>query len=142
MSNEIEMLLRVLDLVAASANANKDTAWASLESDNSPLAFWEDKTGQFVLVRSNMAGVHAGTLHSLDRHCVTLLNSRRLWSWKAAQGISLSDIAQWGIESDESRLGYNADLTINSWNEVIICSPAARDSILSAPSYMTEQENE
>ena len=137
MGNEMDLLLRVLDLVES-----KNTVAAQPESASDALDFWKHKSGEFVIVRSNMAGVHAGTLHSLDRHCVTLLNSRRLWAWKAAQGISLSDIAQWGIKSAESKLGYNADLSINGWDEVIICSSAARDSILSAPSYMTKRENE
>ena len=40
--------------------------------------------GQKVIVRATAAGVHYGTLVSLDGDTVTLSNARRLWFWRVA----------------------------------------------------------
>jgi hypothetical protein len=61
--------------------------------------------GQKVIVRAYRAGVHYGTLVSLDGECAVLSNARRLWFWQVAdkKGISLSDVAEHGL-SDESKV--------------------------------------
>lgn len=53
--------------------------------------------GKYVLCRCYAAGVHVGILVSVDNENVILKNSRRLWSWKAADGIALSGVAQNGL---------------------------------------------
>ena len=52
--------------------------------------------GKYVIARCYAAGVHAGTVVSVDGENVILSNSRRLWSWKAADGVALSGLAQHG----------------------------------------------
>ena len=57
--------------------------------------------GEYVIVRCRDAGVHAGTLVSLDGRTATLKDSRRLWYWKVANNKhSLSGVAKYGIASD------------------------------------------
>tara|TARA_R110000868_G_scaffold50475_1_gene161299 strand:+ start:1231 stop:1659 length:429 start_codon:yes stop_codon:yes gene_type:complete len=55
--------------------------------------------GRYVIARCYAAGVHAGTVVSVDGENVILRDSRRLWSWKAADGVALSGLAQHGPKS-------------------------------------------
>ena len=55
--------------------------------------------GKYVIARCHSAGVHAGTVEAVDGENVILRDSRRLWSWKAADGVALSGVAQHGIKS-------------------------------------------
>jgi len=61
--------------------------------------------GQKVIVRAYRAGVHYGTLVSLDGECAVLSNARRLWFWQVdgKKGVSLSDVAEHGL-SDQSKI--------------------------------------
>ncbi len=61
--------------------------------------------GQKVIVRADDAGVHFGTLKAASANgSVELANSRRLWRWKTLMGISLSDVAFWGIDDSGSKI--------------------------------------
>ena len=55
--------------------------------------------GKYVIARCYSAGVHAGTVAAVDGENVVLTDSRRLWSWKAADGVALSGVAQHGIKA-------------------------------------------
>ena len=60
--------------------------------------------GKYVIVRCKDAGVHAGVLESRQgRECV-LINSRRLWYWKPAEGKWLSSVAIHGLD-ESSKVG-------------------------------------
>ncbi len=52
--------------------------------------------GQYVIARCYAAGVHSGEVVSVDGDKVILKDSRRLWSWKAKDGVALSGLAQSG----------------------------------------------
>jgi hypothetical protein len=54
--------------------------------------------GTYVIARCYSAGVHAGEVVSVEGENVVLKNSRRLWSWKAKDGIALSGLAQTGLK--------------------------------------------
>lgn len=85
--------------------------------------------GKYVIVRCRDAGVHSGILESHNgRECV-LIESRRLWYWKAAKGAFLSSVAVDGL-SDESMIGKEVPrihLTENC--EIIQCTNDAEKSI-------------
>lgn len=53
--------------------------------------------GKYVIARCYSAGVHAGIVVSVDGENVILKDSRRLWNWKAADGVALSGVAQHGL---------------------------------------------
>lgn len=87
-------------------------------------------TGKYVIVRCGDAGVHAGILESYNgRECV-LLESRRLWYWKPANGQKfLSGCAVYGLD-DSSKIGVpipRLHLTENC--EIIECTDVAKKSI-------------
>lgn len=85
--------------------------------------------GKYVICRCYGAGVHSGTLVSMSGSDVILKESRRLWSWRAKDGIALSGVAQNGMAE-----GQKIDTTnpLIALTDVIECIPAtdkARESI-------------
>lgn len=91
--------------------------------------------GKFCIVRCYRAGVHAGVISEVTPDRVTLVNSRRLWRWWAAKGISLSAVAYNGIKQDKSRIVTNPitlPLERPDVCEFIECTNLARSSIESA----------
>lgn len=65
------------------------------------------QNGDFVLIRTQTAGVHFGTLVDRDGQEVHLSNARRLWSWTGA--LSLSEIAMKGIDVQNSKISIAVD---------------------------------
>ena len=86
--------------------------------------------GMYAIARCYAAGVHAGTVISVDGENVVLENSRRLWSWTAAEGVALSGVAQHGIKKDACKIDtMNPLIYLTGVAELIPCSKAAAASI-------------
>ena len=86
--------------------------------------------GKYCIARCHSAGVHAGEVVDVDGENVILKNSRRLWSWKARDGIALSGVAQFGIERTTSKLdALNPVIYLTGVCELIPCSVVAQESI-------------
>ncbi|CAB4197730.1 hypothetical protein UFOVP1309_31 [uncultured Caudovirales phage] len=85
--------------------------------------------GKYVIARCYSAGVHAGEVVSADGENVILKDSRRLWSWKAKEGIALSGVAQNGLKSEGKVDTLNPEIALTGVCELIPCSPKARESI-------------
>lgn len=85
--------------------------------------------GQYVIARCYSAGVHAGEVVSADGENVILKNSRRLWSWKAQDGIALSGVAQHGIKSECKIDTENPMIYLTGVCELIPCTTKSKESI-------------
>lgn len=85
--------------------------------------------GKYCIVRAYSAGVHAGEVVSVDGENVILKDSRRLWSWKANDGIALSGVAQTGIKSDSKVDMVNPLHYITGVCELIPTTDKAQESI-------------
>ena len=86
--------------------------------------------GKYCITRCYSAGVHAGEVVSVDGENVILKNSRRLWSWKARDGVALSGVAQSGIERSSCKLDtMNPVIYLTGVCELIPCSVVAQESI-------------
>ena len=86
--------------------------------------------GKYCIARCYSAGVHAGEVVSVDGENVILKDSRRLWSWKAKDGVALSGVAQNGITEDKSKLDtLNPEIALTGVCELIPCSKVAKESI-------------
>jgi hypothetical protein len=86
--------------------------------------------GKYVIARCYAAGVHAGEVVGVDGENVTLKDSRRLWSWKAKEGIALSGVAQHGIKTSECKVDVlNPMIYLTGVCELIPCTRAAKESI-------------
>ena len=90
--------------------------------------------GQIVLVRDNRAGVHVGTLVSLDlgtKTCV-LAHARKVWCWSGAG--SVHGIAARGINHEGSKVAPLVEAVAScDVVEVVLCTEAGASSVLGAP---------
>ena len=84
--------------------------------------------GKYVICRCVNAGVHAGTLMSKDGTNVELTNSRRLWSWKANDGVALSGLSQFGLQSGKVDT-LLPEISLTDVIEIIPCSEKAKETI-------------
>lgn len=89
----------------------------------------EQPKGNYVVVRTYSAGVHAGYLDSREGKEVVLKKARRLWYWKGAA--SLSQVAGVGISMPESCKfpAAIAEITLTEAIEIIPCTDAAKQII-------------
>lgn len=86
--------------------------------------------GQYVIARCYAAGVHAGEVLSVDGENVILKDSKRLWSWKAEDGIALSGVAQHGITKEKCKIDtQNPMIYLTGVCELIPCTKKAKESI-------------
>lgn len=85
--------------------------------------------GDYVVVRTYSAGVHAGHLASREGKEVILENTRRLWYWEGAA--TLSQIAGEGITApDKCKFPAPiAKILLTEAIEIIPCTTKAKDII-------------
>lgn len=84
--------------------------------------------GNLCLFRCHMAGVHVGKLErQLPNGQFYITDSVRLWSWTAKNGISLSDVAVYGLK--EAKVGAKTSLCLNGADvyEIIPCMVDCRE---------------
>ena len=85
--------------------------------------------GKYAIARCYAAGVHAGTVVSVDGENVILSNSRRLWSWKAQDGVALSGVAQNGLKPGCKVDTLNPEIALMGVCELIPCSVKVQENI-------------
>lgn len=91
--------------------------------------------GDKVIIRARDAGVHFGTLQSVDGRTVRLTNSRRMWRWwSAGDEISLSGVARHGLaDRSEVRIaGEVSEISILDACEIIAMTDVAIASLENA----------
>lgn len=71
--------------------------------------------GRKVIVRSRDAGVIYGEYDGNDGATIHLRNARQLWKWCAAKGISLIDVATYGVNKSECKFSA-AKATVTVFN--------------------------
>lgn len=119
--NYEDLTLKQLREIAAMFGATQ-----SAPASGSPHPF----VGKYVIARCYAAGVHAGTVVAVDGENVTLKDSRRLWSWKAKEGVALSGVAQHGLKKDGGKVDVvNPEIYLTGVCELIPATDAAKDSI-------------
>lgn len=90
----------------------------------------EKKNDGYVICRGYYCGVHAGYLKEREGNHVVLNEARRLWKWKAVKGISLSEVAKYGIDASGSKVCTKCgEIWLGDVYEVIPCTDAARKTI-------------
>lgn len=88
--------------------------------------------GEKVIIRTYTAGVWFGELSKKSGNEVILKNARRMWSWWAAESISLSGVANYGIQDSKSKIAPAVDTVWLEAIEIIPTSAKATKSIESA----------
>ena len=84
--------------------------------------------GKKCVVRTYSAGVWFGEIAEKSNNEVIVKNARRMWQWYAADSISLSGVALYGIKHDRSRIAPVVD---SVWLEAIELIPATEKAIAS-----------
>jgi len=85
--------------------------------------------GKYCIARCYSAGVHAGIVEAVDGESVTLRNSRRLWAWKAADGVALSGVAQHGLKAGSKLDVINPTHYLTGVCELIPVGPGIAEAI-------------
>lgn len=86
--------------------------------------------GRYVIARCSGAGVHAGVLSAIQENTIILTNARRLWRWRAKEGVALSGVAMHGIVANDSIVDTMVpEIALMGVVELIPTSEAARESI-------------
>lgn len=84
--------------------------------------------GQYCIIRSRDAGVHAGTVASVNGNAVHLVGARRIWKWAGA--FTLSELSQDGIDPKNSRIAKLVpSIEVIGACEIIPCSTDAKSQI-------------
>ena len=100
-------------------------------------AFADPHIGQYVIVRTYSAGVFAGTLKQRLGKKVLLENCRRLWRWQTANnGVSLSEVAVYGINPTNSKICCVEPTKVVEDIEISPCSAISRKSIEGVKDYV------
>jgi len=90
--------------------------------------------GKKCIIRAYASGVHFGELVSQNGRQVELRNARRLWSWHAKDGISLSEVSATGVDHGKSKIAMAIpEHIILDAIEIIPAQPVAVESIETAP---------
>ena len=101
--------------------------------NNSTADGLNSMVGQKVIVRTYSAGVFFGTLTEKSGTEVILSGARRLWHWHARESISLSAVANYGLNKPKSKVCAAVDKQWLDAIEIIPCSDAAVKSIEGQP---------
>lgn len=90
--------------------------------------------GKRCIVRTYASGVFCAEIVAHDGRMVELKNARRLWSWKAADGISLSAVAMNGVTPAECKFPAAVPaMTVLDALEIIPATATALASIDATP---------
>ena len=89
------------------------SAVALLEALQTPAP--QPATGRKVIVRSRDAGVLYGEYAGNDGSTVHLRNAVQMWKWFAAKGISLIDVATYGVRKADCKFS-TATATVTVFN--------------------------
>lgn len=106
------------------------SAVALLEQISTPAAKAAAPIGQIgrkVIVRSRDAGVIYGEYAGNDGSTVHLTNARQLWKWHAAKGITLIDVATYGVKKSECKFSP-AQATVTVFNACAMIDTTAEAS--------------
>ena len=129
----LEMLL--LEEPNVSRETIEDPSVSRETHSNKPSV--DPLVGKPVIVRSRDSGVHFGYLEYNEGRTVQLKNSRRMWRWWAAKQMTLSAVAEFGLNHDKDLRIQNVLDTIRILDacEIIPCSFVAVQSIESVETY-------
>jgi hypothetical protein len=94
--------------------------------------------GKKCVVRTYSAGVWFGEISEKSGNEVIVKNARRMWQWWAAESISLSAVAVYGIKQDKSKIAPAVEAVWLEAIELIPCTDVAIQSIESAKNVAAE----
>lgn len=94
--------------------------------------------GQKVIIRTYSAGCWFGVLEEKAKNEVILADARRMFRWKAIEGISLSACALYGVEHGYSKIVDPVNSVWLEAIEIIPCTTKAIKTLEGAPHVEAE----
>jgi hypothetical protein len=94
--------------------------------------------GAECIVRTQSAGVWFGVIQAKDGREVIVKNARRLWRWKAAESLSLSAVARYGVDPRRCKFAPAVGSVWLEAIELIPVTPGAAASIKEVPDAKAE----
>ena len=86
---------------------------------------------EYVIVRTDSAGVHVGVLGPKSGEEVVLTEARRVWYWQGAK--TLHEMSLHGLKEKGSKVSEEIpQLTLRGWIEILPCSEEAEKSLRGA----------
>jgi hypothetical protein len=92
-------------------------SFANNQQTNS-ASIYKDVIGKICVVRTYSAGVHIGKVKQVTETEVLLENAKRLWKWAGA--FTLNEVAEKGIDFENSRISEEVPLILLSQKIEII----------------------
>ena len=114
------------------------TLFSAPQQSQQPQIGLNSMLGKKCIVRTYSAGVWFGEVAKKSGNEVILKNARRMWYWHAAESISLSAVALYGINQDKSKIVAAVPAV---WLEAIELIPASNKAVTSiegAPNVKAE----
>jgi hypothetical protein len=95
-----------------------------------PAPAAQGQIGRKVIIRSRDAGVIYGEYAGNDGPTIHVTNARQLWKWRASKGLTLIDVATYGVDPSGCKFSpASATLTVFNACALIEVSFAASVSI-------------
>lgn len=104
------------------------SAPATAINNEAPSSISARFIGKKAIIRTYSAGVWFGTVSEKDGNEVIVTDARRLWYWKAVKSISLSAVANFGVDQKASKI---VAPVASVWLEAIEIIPATDEAIKS-----------
>lgn len=114
------------------------TLFSAPQQSQQPQIGLNSMLGKKCIVRTYSAGVWFGEVAKKSGNEVILKNARRMWYWHAAESISLSAVALYGINQDKSKIVAAVPAVWLEAIELIPASDKAITSIEGAPNVKAE----
>lgn len=115
---EIKNTLNAIDTLLEKLGVDDAKKYA----DNSD----DDLVGKKVIVRSRDAGVLFGEYVKCEGSDVSLKKATQMWKWHAAKGISLIDVAEFGVDTSKSKFSKGkSDIVVVGACAIISVTPEA-----------------
>jgi hypothetical protein len=97
-----------------------------------------EMVGKKCIIRTYSAGVWFGEIAQKAGNEVIVKDARRMWRWHAAESVSLSAVANHGIEVSQSKIAEAVESVWLEAIELIPCTDKAIGSIEGAPNVKAE----
>lgn len=97
-----------------------------------------EQIGEYVIIRTYSAGVWFGKLEKKSGNEVYLSEARRMYKWLCAKSISLSGVAKYGINQEESKICPALPFVWLEAIEILTLSYEAIKSLKGAPDVEAE----
>ena len=114
------------------------TLFSAPQQSQQPQIGLNSMLGKKCIVRTYSAGVWFGEVAKKSGNEVILKNARRMWYWHAAESISLSAVALYGINQNKSKIVAAVPAVWLEAIELIPASDKAITSIEGAPNVKAE----